>query len=179
MARTVLDLAAVVPRRRVERAIDQSDELKIFDLRAFDDVLGRNPTLRGAPVVRGVLDEYRRDHVHFATLTESELDEGFLALCDAAGFPRPEVQQYLTLPTGDVIRADFLWRALRLVVETDGRKGHTTPRAREANARRDLLLTEAGWHPVRLTWRMVFVTREETIRTFGNLLATASRQYSR
>ncbi|MDQ6779258.1 MAG: endonuclease domain-containing protein [Actinomycetota bacterium] len=179
VARTVLDLAAVAPRRRVERAIDQAEVLEIFDLRAFDDVLARNPTLRGAPIVLDLLAEYQREDAHLATLTESELEEGFLALCDAAGFPRPEVQQYLTLPSGDVIRADFLWRELRVVVETDGHQGHKTPWARERDARRDLLLTEAGWRPVRLTKRMVFKTPAETTRTFGSVLGQAALALSR
>jgi hypothetical protein len=174
IARTILDLASVVLRRRVERAIDQAEELGWFDLQALDDVLHRNPTLRGTPIVLAVLDEYQRAEPHLSTLTESPLEDGFLALCDAAGFPRPEVQQYLTLPGGDVIRADFLWRAQRIVVETDGRKGHTTSWSREQNARRDLLLTQAHWRPVRLTWRMVFKTPAETTRTFGSLLAATT-----
>lgn len=37
--------------------------------------LERNATLRGAPVVRSVLDEYQRDEVRLSTLTESELEE--------------------------------------------------------------------------------------------------------
>ncbi|HEY5316989.1 MAG TPA: hypothetical protein VIJ20_03355 [Solirubrobacteraceae bacterium] len=179
LARTVLDLAAVVPRRAVERAIDQADVLEIFDLGAFDDVLSRNPTRPGASTVRAVLDEYQRDEAHLSTLTESDLEEAFLALCDAAGFPRPEVQQYLMLPGGESIRADFLWRNERLVVETDGARFHRTYWTRERNAARDLLLAEAGWIPVRLTRRMVFRTPAQTTRTFGGLLARArSRQYS-
>ncbi|HWF73348.1 MAG TPA: DUF559 domain-containing protein [Solirubrobacteraceae bacterium] len=170
VARTTLDLAAVVPRRATERAIDQAEVLEIFDLRAFDDVLARNPTHRGAPVVRGLLAEYQGAEAHLATLTESKLEAGFLALCDAAGFPRPEVQQYLTLPSGDRIRADFLWRDLRVVVETDGDLGHRTRQSRERDARRDLLLTLAGWRPIRLTSRMVFTTRAETTRILAQLL---------
>jgi hypothetical protein len=173
LARTVLDLAAVVPRRQVERAIDQSEQIEAFDLRAFDDVLSRNPTLPGVSTVRAVLDGYQRAEARFSTLTENDFEEAFLALCDAAGFPRPEVQQYLTLTGGEVIRADFLWREQRLVVETDGRKYHGTYWTREQNARRDLLLAEAGWRPIRLTWRMVYLTPEETMKTFGNLLARA------
>jgi hypothetical protein len=171
VARTVLDLAAVVPRREVERAMDQSEMIEVFDLRAFDDVLARNPTLPGASAVRGVLDEYQRAEARFDTLTENDFEDEFLALCDAAGFPRPEVQQYLTLPGGEVIRADFLWREQRLAVETDGGKYHRTYWKREQNARRDLLLAEDGWRPIRLTWRMVYQTPEETMGTFENLLA--------
>jgi hypothetical protein len=173
LGRTLLDLAAVVPRRPVERAIDQAEVLEIFDLRAVEDVLGRNRTLPGAPVVRAVLDDYQRDEAHFSTLTESDLEEGFLALCDAAGFPRPEIQQYLTLPGGEVVRADFLWREQRVVIESDGRRFHSTYWTREENARRDLLLAEAGWRPLRVTWRMVFRTAAETPRTLGGLLARA------
>jgi len=179
VARTVLDLASLVTRRAVERAIDQSEMLEIFDLRAFDDVLERNPTHRGAPIVHSVLDEYQRIEAHFSTLTENDFEEGFLALCDAAGFPRPEVQQYLMLPGGESVRADFLWRDLRIVVETDGRKFHKTYWTRERNAKNDLLLAEAGWHPIRLTWRMVFITPAETTKTFAGVLARArARHYS-
>ena len=173
VARTVLDFAGVEPRRRVERAIDQSESLEIFDLRAFDDVLDRNPKLPGASVVRSLLDEYQRADGHLSTLTESELEEAFFALCDAAGFPRPQVQQYLTLPGGEVVRADFLWRKQRVVVETDGWKFHHTRWAREQNARRDLLLTAAAWRPVRLTRRMVVITTVETTRTLAGLLGPA------
>ena len=126
--------------------------------------------------MRAVLDEYQRADGHLSTLTESELEEAFFALCDAAGFPRPEAQQYLTLPGGEVVRADFLWRKQRVVAETDGWKLHHTRWAREQNARRDLLLTEAGWRPVRLTRRMVVITAAETTRTFGNLLAGAQAE---
>jgi hypothetical protein len=176
VARTVLDLAGRFPRRVVERAIDQSDMLEVFDLRAFDDVLARNPTLRGARVIHSVLDEYQRDEVHFSTLTENDFEEAFFALCDAAGFPRPEVQQYITLPGGEVFRADFLWREARVVVETDGGKFHRAYWTREQNAKRDLLLATAGWLPVRLTWRMVFRTPADTTRMLGPVLARAQAQ---
>jgi Transcriptional regulator, AbiEi antitoxin len=179
LARAVVDLAPLVNRRAVERAIDQSDMLEIFDLRAFDDVLARNPTHRGAPIVRGILDEYQRQEAHFSTLTENEFEEAFFALCDAAGFPRPEVQQYLILPGGEPVRADFMWRDLRIIVETDGGKFHRTYWTRERNATTDLLLAEAGWQTVRLTSRMVFIRPAETTKAFAGVLARArARQYS-
>jgi hypothetical protein len=52
-------------------------------------------------------------------------------LLDEAGFPRPEVQ-YILLPGGESVRADFLWRDLRVIVETDGDKWHRTRRRRSA-----------------------------------------------
>ncbi|MEA2218555.1 MAG: hypothetical protein QOJ35_1181 [Solirubrobacteraceae bacterium] len=64
-------------------------------------------------------------------------------MCDAAGLPRPEVNAWLPMsPTG--YEADFLWRAARLVVETDGRAVHRTRRAFEHDRRRDQRLILAG-----------------------------------
>jgi hypothetical protein len=143
-------------------------------------VLARNPTHRGAPIVHSILDEYQRQEAHLSALTESKLEDGFLALCDAAGFPRPEVQQYLILPGGEPVRADFMWRDLRIIVETDGGKFHRTYWTRERNATTDLLLAEAGWQTVRLTSRMVFIRPAETTKAFAGVLARArARQYSR
>jgi hypothetical protein len=179
LARTIVDLAPLVSRRAVERAIDQSEALQIFDLRAVEDVLARNATLPGAAIVQSLLEEYQRTQAHFDTVTENDFEEAFFALCDAAGFPRPEVQQYFTLPGGDVVRADFVWRDLKIIVETDGGQFHRTRRAREADARRDLLFAQAGWQTLRLTKRMVLTAPAETTRALAGVLARArARQYS-
>ncbi|MDX6679379.1 MAG: hypothetical protein QOE31_3431 [Solirubrobacteraceae bacterium] len=46
LARTLLDLAAILPRREVERACDEAEVQRLFDLRALEDVLvGRPGTL--------------------------------------------------------------------------------------------------------------------------------------
>jgi predicted transcriptional regulator of viral defense system len=43
VACTLLDLAAVEPDRIVEKACDRAEQLQIFDLRALEDILARNP----------------------------------------------------------------------------------------------------------------------------------------
>ena len=142
----------MVDRRRLERAFDQSEILRLFDLRAVEDQLDRNPTRRAAGVLRALLEE----HYLGSTPTESELEEAFLALCRRAGLPKPEVQQWLTLPDGGPpIRADFLWREQRIVVETDGARVHGTRQARPRDARRDQRLTVHRWRPIRTDWRQV------------------------
>jgi very-short-patch-repair endonuclease len=50
---------------------------------------------------------------------------------------------------------DFLWRAERLVVETDGRASHATRAAFERDRARDARLTVAGYRVVRFTYRQV------------------------
>jgi hypothetical protein len=86
LPRTLLDLAEVVPRRAVEKAIDQAEVLRIFDLRAVEEVLSRANGRRGAALLARVLAEYRGP-----TLTDGELEELALELCRAAGMRKPEV----------------------------------------------------------------------------------------
>lgn len=159
IARTQLDMAEVVPRRVVERILDQADAMQVFDLLALQDQLARNSTRPGATVLESVLDE----HYVGSTLTDSEFEEEMLAGLRQAGVPRPEVQQWLLLDDGGpAIRADFLWRRQRLVVETDGHRVHGTWQARERDPDRDQRLTLAQWRPIRLTRRQ-FERRPGTV----------------
>lgn len=108
VARTLFDLAEVVPRRQTERTFDEADALEVFDLRAIEDQLARNPTRPGVRVVRGILKE----HYIGSTLTRSEVEEAMLALCRAGGLPAPQVNAWLDLGDGGLmIQPDFMWRA--------------------------------------------------------------------
>jgi very-short-patch-repair endonuclease len=80
----------------------------------------------------------------------------FVALCRANGLPTPERQVWFTFADGhDAFRADFVWRAQRLVLEVDSRTFHGTARAFEADRLRDQRLTKAGWRVVRVTRRQL------------------------
>lgn len=167
VARTLLDLADVVNRRRLERAFDQAEVEEVLDMRAIDDQLRRNPTRAAAGKVRALLEE----HYIGSTPTESEIEEGFLALCRRFGLPQPEVQQWLLLPDGGPpIRADFLWREQRVVVETDGDKYHGTAQRSRRDARRDQRLTVHGFKPIRTGWRQIFRRPAELEATLRALL---------
>jgi len=150
VARTQLDLAEVINRRGLERAFDQAEAMDAFDLRALEDQLERNSTRRGAAVVRAVLAE----HYIGSTLTWSEFEERFLAMTRALGLPRPEVNHWIVLPDGGPpIRGDFVWRAQRAVLETDGHGTHRTRQAFEGDRKKDQRLIVAGWRSVRVTVR--------------------------
>jgi Protein of unknown function (DUF559) len=167
VARTLLDLADVVDRRRLERAFDQAEVLEAFDLRAIQDQLARNPTRPATLKATALLEE----HYIGSTPTESEIEEGFLALCRRFALPQPEVQQWLFLPDdGPAIRADFLWREQRVVVETDGDKYHGTAQRSRQDARRDQRLTVYGFKPIRTGWRQIFRRPEELEATLRALL---------
>jgi hypothetical protein len=61
----------------VERAVDRAEVLRVFDLRAVDEVLSRAAGGRGAAVLRGVLAKYDGP-----TLTDRELEERFFELVE-------------------------------------------------------------------------------------------------
>jgi very-short-patch-repair endonuclease len=167
VARTLVDLGDLVNRRAVETAVEQADVLQLFDLRAIDAAIERAGPKRGTGILLSVLE-----HLDGPTLTASELEEAFLALCRDARLPTPEVNVWLTLGDGSAVKVDFLWRPERLVVETDGHRFHRTRQSRERDTRRDVLLRLAGFEPVRFTGRQVVFEKEWVTRT---LLALASR----
>jgi hypothetical protein len=152
IARTVFDLAAVSPQRRVERALTQGEILGKLDARALEDQLARNATTPAARNLRAALEALRGGPAP----TWSEFEERFLALCRRAGVPVPEVNGWVVLDDGEpAIRPDFVWRAQRVVIETDGRRFHSSRWAFESDRHRDQRLTLAGWRVVRVTWRQL------------------------
>jgi hypothetical protein len=158
-ARTLLDLAEVLHPRAVEKACDRAEQLKIFDLRALDDVLRRADGRRGARVLHEILRSYRIGEDY----TRNDLEDALLAICPEAGVPPPRVNYWIPLPGGDV-EGDFVWVERKLIVETDGDATHGTHQGRENDHRRDRRLRKAGWQVERFTWREVFHDRARVVR---------------
>ncbi len=143
-SRTLLDLAGVLAPGRLERAVEQSLALRLFDLRAVEAVIAANPRRPGAAALARIVAGIH----HEPSLTRLELEALMLDLCDAHAIERPEVNVLV-----DGLEVDFLWRAQGLVVETDGRKNHGTPTAFERDRARDERLTVLGYRVVRFTYR--------------------------
>ena len=161
VARTQLDLAGMLAPGPLERAVEQTLALRLFDLAAVDAVLAANPRRRGAAslarIVATMDDEPR--------LTRSELEARMRDLCDAHHIPRPQSNAIV-----DAMEVDFLWRAQRLVVETDGHAHHGTRSAFEHDRARDARLTVLGYRVVRFTWRRLVHEPHEIAGTLAVLL---------
>lgn len=139
VARTLLDLGAVLPSRAVERAFDQAEVLGVLDHREIQRVLHEGAARPGAAKLRAVVG---RDAAG-STVTDNGLGELMLAIIRRARLPDP-ICQYPVLG----YRADFAWPAVRLIAETDGR-AHATRRGVVHDARRDVRLQNAGWRVLR------------------------------
>ncbi len=170
VARTALDLAAVVHRRAVERALDQAEILEVYDLRAFADQLARNPHHPGAGTLRAIL----ATHTAGTTATWSELEELCLEATRVAAVEAPEVNAWVDPGDGEpAVRVDFVWRRQRVAVEVDGYRFHRSRGALENDTRRDQRLTLAGWRPLRVTYRQLTEERPRIAALLIELLCSA------
>ncbi|MGZ4232591.1 MAG: DUF559 domain-containing protein [Solirubrobacteraceae bacterium] len=168
VARTILDLAQVIKRRPLERALDQAEILRLLDIDALLDQIERNKARPAAKRLRAVLDE----HYIGSTPTWSELEELLLGACRRAGLPIPEVNALIDPHDADptAIRVDFVWRDARVIVETDGHGTHSTRQAFEEDRLRDQRLIVAGWTVIRITWRQLTRRPDEVIERLAELL---------
>jgi hypothetical protein len=143
-ARTLLDLASTgISRRRLERAVDEADRLRLCDAGDLRAVLARHRGQPGTAALRQLL----ASHDLGSTLTRSELEERFLLLCREREIPEPAVNGHMLGLT-----VDFLWPARGLVVDVDGRESHDTRRGFQDDRDRDSLLTASGYRVMRFTW---------------------------
>src|SRR5215208_401293 len=113
VARTLLDLAAMVTPRQLRRALAEADYRGLLDSREVVSTLGR-----GRPGSSALGEALRR---HMPQLAESLsiLEERFLELCESAGLPLPEVNAKV-----GHMRVDALWRGAGVAVELDGGPAH-------------------------------------------------------
>lgn len=139
--RTLDDLAAVLPQRALERAVEQAETLRLLDVAAV-----RSPRVR------------RLIATHDFAPTRSDLEKAFLALCRRHGLPRPGVNTYVA-----GFEVDFAWPEQRLIVETDSHRHHGTRAAFERDRARDARLTAQGWRVVRFTYRQLLSGEAATV----------------
>jgi very-short-patch-repair endonuclease len=171
LARTLLDLATVVDRPVLARAVDRAEELRAFDLVAVEEVLERCHGRQGT----GALRETLVDHVG-PTITRSDAEDQFLEILEEAGLARPKVNYWLPLDGGSGYRPDFLWPDERLIVEVDSRTHHSTRRAFAHDRRRDRRLALAGYQTYRYAARDLFDRPDAVAAEIQRLLAAASRR---
>jgi hypothetical protein len=133
VARTVVDLAAVLSVEDLARACHEAGVRHGTTPRDVEDVLARRPNSPGAGKLRLILNGDVR-------VTLSKLEKRFLERLREAGLPLPETNR----PAGGR-RVDCRWPEHQLTVELDGYRFHNSrytweqdrAREREARARGD------------------------------------------
>jgi very-short-patch-repair endonuclease len=166
VARTLLDLADVLPAQALKRAIDEAEYRGRLDLTSLHAVVENNPGRRGAKLLDLLTEPAQR--------TRSDLEEDFLALCRRHRLPRP----YVGATVGGY-EDDFVWPDAHLIVETDGLAAHRTRRAFEDDRKRDRRLLHAGYRTVRLTGRALHDDESEVAEALRELLTQAATSSAR
>jgi hypothetical protein len=138
VARTLLDLADVLDRQALRRAVTEAEYRNRFDLTAINAVVQSNPGRSTAKLMQAV--EARRHG------TRSPLEERFLGFVERWGVEEPEFGVWI-----EGYELDFLWPRVGLAVELDGIAAHGTRRAINADRLRDRRLWRRGIRTMRLT----------------------------
>jgi very-short-patch-repair endonuclease len=149
IARTLVDLAGVVPSDHLTKAMREAERTNPLDAQAIERVLERTAGRRGPghKATRAALAELE---ALATTLTRSSLEDAFLKLVRRAGLPRPRINALI-----EGMQVDASWEPQRLIVELDGWEHHRSKAAFEQDRTRDARLTAAGWRVVRFTHRQV------------------------
>jgi very-short-patch-repair endonuclease len=157
-ARTLLDLAAALPQRDLDRATEEAQVQRRVTPHSLDQQFSRYPTHRGAAALKRAI---RTDPAR----TRSEAERRLLTLIRAARLPTPDVNAPLH---GHEV--DFLWREQHLVVEVDGYAFHSSRRSFERDRRRDRDLQAHTHRVIRLTWRQITEEPEAVIAALAAAL---------
>lgn len=158
--RTLVDIASLLERDPLRKAIAQADHHKLLDPPSLLAQIRRGQA--GGRALRRALAQ----HLPELPAAESELEWRFLALVQRANLPIPAVQVRI-----EGFRVDAVWPEHRLIVELDGHATHANPAANEADRRRELILRRAGYRVVRYTWQQVTRQPDEVIADLRRLFA--------
>ncbi|HEX5721789.1 MAG TPA: type IV toxin-antitoxin system AbiEi family antitoxin domain-containing protein [Acidimicrobiia bacterium] len=169
VVRTITDLAATLGTRTIGRLVDHVVVNKLAPLDAFITIVG-DLSRRGKPGMK-TMHQVLELRTGEAFLGDSELELFVLRCFVRWGFPEPILQYSLPWRTPRRGRADFAFPELRLIIEVDGRKWHTTMDAFEEDRLRDNLAQLAGWRVIRITYRMLIDRPEEVRRMVAQALA--------
>lgn len=158
--RTVLDLAAVLRARELERVWNEVKVKRLTDRVPVAELLARHGGKRGTAALRSLLGSTRPEGI-----TRNEFEEAFVALLDANGIPRPRFNATVFL-RNRFYEIDCLWGRQRLALELDGREVHASDRAFESDRQRDRVLLAEGYRTSRVTWRQL---RDEPAEVVADL----------
>lgn len=162
VAWTLLDLAASVRPHELRRAVEESDRLELFDLRAVHEALAADPGRPGSPALLALLADMED---HDVSRTRSDVEAALLQLCLDHGLPRPQVNHY-----DNGREADFRWPEHRLIVEVDGWRFHRSRRAFVTDRARDRAALKTGWRVARFPAVEVLRDQETVAEELAQLL---------
>lgn len=165
-ARTVLDLATVLPVDQAVAAADSALRKKLLTAAVLTAAVA-GMRGRGRPEARSV-----------AQLVDAKagsvLESLLRVLLLTSGVRAPATQAVITDRRDEVARVDFCWRQERLIVETDGFAFHSDRLAYRRDRERMNVLERLGWRVLRFTWEDVVGRPAHVVELVSACLAPAA-----
>jgi very-short-patch-repair endonuclease len=168
VARTLIDLAAVLDRERLFQAVSKAEALQLTDVVALPALLERHRGRRGIVVLREIVEDRRLG----LDIARSDLEIDFQTFLRERGFVRPEINAVLEVG-GRRLEVDCLWLDQHVIVEVDSRQHHAAWDASESDRARDRTLIAAGYVPLRVTWKALHLQPDQLE---GELRAALARR---
>jgi Transcriptional regulator, AbiEi antitoxin/Protein of unknown function (DUF559) len=165
VARTLLDIAEVVPRRKLVYALEQAERLRVFDLREVEALMARSRGRHGLKVLTAAIREIEPEAQH----VRSRMERLFVAFCS-----RYELEVPAMNVSVEGFTVDALWAKRKLIVELDSWTHHNERRAFEEDRRRDAILKLAGYGVLRVTYRWLTEEPDDLALTIRRLSASRS-----
>jgi len=167
---TIFDLAATVSVDEVVAMIREAEYLNRWDPLSLPDLLERYPGKRGSRKIRFALERLEEEP---PGRKRSRLEVRFAPFLRRHNLPLPRFNDWILLGPKRY-QVDCHWPHLRLIVELDGWKGHSTRSAFQDDRARDRALHAAGFSVIHLTWNQLDV-EAEAVASDLRLLLLADR----
>jgi hypothetical protein len=169
VARTLIDLGAVVARAAVHVALDDARRRGLTDWDELLDVMVAHARQgrRGVRALRSIVAEHH-DEVE---VTDSGGERLIAILLAEAGLPRPELQ-YVVEENGRTCKIDLAYPAERVAIEHDGRQ-HTELEIWEDDHPRQNAIVLEGWTVLRYTRRAYLREPDRIVREVRRALNVA------
>jgi very-short-patch-repair endonuclease len=142
-ARTLIDFAVMATATELDDAIGEARAKRLIRDGELETAVARAGRRAGAGRVRAFL----RDEEEPA-LTRSRAERRFRRFLRLACLPQPRVNVRIGRH-----EADFLWEDEKVVLEVDGWRFHGHRKAFESDRKKDMALSDLGYHVIRVTLR--------------------------
>ncbi len=164
VARTLLDLAEVVPATELRRAYEAAERHQVLDFKALNELIERSNGRRGLASLIALLDYDPAT----AAESKSDLESAFLDLVREVRLPLPSLN---VLVEGYLV--DAYWPAARVVVELQSYEHHAHRQAFDRDYAKLGRLSMAGYQVLPLTYRQLKLERDWVVAALGALLGAA------
>jgi very-short-patch-repair endonuclease len=168
-ARTIVDLAARLGVRELERVVARAERERLVTPAKLAGVVARHPGQPGVATLARLIGQ-----PDGAAFTRSELEVRFRDELARFGLPSPRFNARV-----GGFELDCWWPDARMAAELDGAAYHASWRSQENDRRRDRELAALGITVVRVAWRHLVDETELTMVGIAQALAISQDRLER